>query len=192
MMPKRQKKMQASQNETMVCSLRKNSIFWKPMLMEPLGMAGSCAAALLAPLPMAMKTRATKTSSMAASTRIRKPMKAGRSAGVVRTTVPGTLPVWTSSPATRSPVLLVRVVRVDELDVDEAGDHDEQHAGQPDEADPVLLQRDAELDMLGLGRGADDVALGVRDAELRPVDLVAGAALVGAVAVDVVDEQAEP
>src|SRR5690242_6031341 len=142
MIPNRQKNVHASQNEMMVCSLRKKRMSWNPMLRWPSGMAGSCAAALLAPAPMAMKMRTTNSSSMAASARIRRPMKGGRCAGVRRTSVPGTFPVWISSPATPSPVLLVRVVRVDELDVHEGRDHHEEHAGQADEADPVLLQGD--------------------------------------------------
>src|ERR1051325_3525071 len=68
-----------------------------------------------------------------------------------------------------SPVFGVRVVGVDELHEDEAGDHDEQHAGQADEADPVLLQADAELDRLGAGGGADDLARGGGQAEPPPV-----------------------
>src|ERR1041385_591278 len=138
----RQKKMHARQNEMMVCSFLKKWMRWKPMSMTPSGMAGSCAAALLALCAMAVKTRTTKVNSMTVRTRMRKPMNAGRGAGGVRATVPGTLPVGPSSPLPMpSPVFLVRVVGVDELQVDEAGDHDEQHAGQADEADPVLLQR---------------------------------------------------
>src|SRR5688572_23776403 len=137
----------------MVCSFLKNSKSMKPrMLMVPLGMRGSCAAASLAPLPKAQKTSATNTNSTAVAARISSPMKAGRGAGVRRISVPGTLPVGTSRPKS-SPVLRVRVVGVDELQVDEPGDHDEDHAGQPDEADPVLLQRDAELDLLRGGAG---------------------------------------
>src|SRR5688572_28827541 len=97
---------------------------------------------------MAQKTRTTKTSSSSDAATMSRPTKAGRVAGVRRMTVPGTLPVWTSSPANSSPVLLVRVVRVDELEVHEARDHDEDHAHQRDDADPVLLQGDAEVHLV--------------------------------------------